>query len=35
MSRAIFAEAFWRVAIWGITSRRHPSRNDGGRRSGR
>jgi hypothetical protein len=24
MSRAIFAEAFWRVAVWGITSRRRP-----------
>lgn len=29
MSRAIFAEAFWRVAVWGFTSRRRPGRTPG------
>jgi dolichol-phosphate mannosyltransferase len=29
MSRAIFAEAFWRVAVWGVTSRRRPERTPG------
>jgi dolichol-phosphate mannosyltransferase len=29
MSRAIFAEAFWRVAVWGVTDRRRPGRHPG------